>query len=138
MYLSKILLVHKCKLTFMKLSFAFNENIIAHNTISFLICTLRSVFEGARKVVLQTRIIFLVGDSKKKGWFIPKPHIFHFSATLQITSDGTDQKTKWVKSLSEEALNIYAQINNKKKSHEFSTNFPFANSWPQPWISSFS
>ena len=35
-------------------------------TFSLLICTLRSDFEGGRKMLLQTRLFFLVGDPENK------------------------------------------------------------------------
>jgi hypothetical protein len=79
----------------------FDSDLYVHCTvlhtylIKYLICTLRNDFEGDRKVVLQTRIFFLVGDPKKKLGLYYNPRFFfrsqnHFSATLKITSKGAD------------------------------------------------
>ena len=75
---------------------------------NLLIWTLRSVFEGGRKVIPQTRIFFfkleksgsenldyfLVGDPEKKISLYYKPTFFrlqnHFPATLKITSKVAD------------------------------------------------
>ena len=43
-------------------------------------------FSGRRKVVLQTRIFFLVGDPEKKNLSLQN----HFFATLKITFNGAD------------------------------------------------
>ena len=65
------------------------------NTFILLICTLRSDFDGGRKVVLQTRIFFglekrdsansdffLVGDPEKKVGLFYKPTFFKFAELL--------------------------------------------------------
>ena len=62
-------------------------------SFSLLICTLRSDLEGGRKVVLQTRIFFLVGDQEKKVGLLLN-HLFSGSATLKITSKAADKKVE--------------------------------------------
>ena len=81
------------------------------HSVSLLICTLRNDFEGARKVVLQTRIFFRLeksGSAKSdfflvgEKWFCKigffsgwrpkkKPSLQnHFSASFKIISKGAD------------------------------------------------
>jgi hypothetical protein len=68
---------------------------MAKYPLSLLICTLRSEFEGARKVVLQTRIFFrleksgfansdffLVGDPEKKVSLYYKSTFFQVAGPL--------------------------------------------------------
>ena len=51
-------------------------------TISLLICTLESDFEGGRKLVLQTWIFFSVGDPEKKVGLYYKPTFFQVAEPL--------------------------------------------------------
>ena len=50
-------------------------------SVSLLICTLKSDFEGGRKVVLQTRIFFLFGDPEKRC----KPTFFSVCRTTFLS-----------------------------------------------------
>ena len=84
--------------------------VVATTALSLLICTLRSDFEGGRKVVLQTWIFFLVGDPEKKLGLYYKPTAFqvghpeknmslqnHISVTLKISSKGARLKGRPIK-----------------------------------------
>ena len=75
-----------------------------NHRVSLLICTLRSDFEGGRKVVLKTQIFFMGLQPEKKIYYCRTTSLqsvkknlslqIHFFATLKITPKGADQKAE--------------------------------------------